>query len=426
MITSIEALNYQCLRYVKRDLEPFHILIGPNASGKSVFLDVIDFLGDLLHGGPEEAIELRANTIDELVWNHTGRCFELVVELSIPERIRNTKQNKVYTHCRYEVGIGQNENGEVSILSETFWLKEEAKLFAPPLKLFVPPLQRELFPTDPIGPETILIPQRKRTPKGWRKVVTKISESGNDWFRTEVGEWNNRFRLGPRRAALANLPEDEEKFPTAIWAKRLLMEGVQELMLNSYEMRNPCAPSSSRLYKPDGSNLPIVIRELKQKDPGRFKLWLRHIQTVLTDVQEIEVIERDEDRHLYISITYDTGLKVPSWLISDGTLRLLALTLLAYIPGENAIYLIEEPENGLHPEAVGAVFESFSSTYEAQVLVATHSPVLLSLAKPEQILCFGKTDSGATDIVSGIEHPALRNWKGEVNLSVLYASGVLG
>ena len=130
---------------------------------------------------------------------------------------------------------------------DTFWLKEEAK--SPEI-----PLQRELFPTEPINHETILIPQRKRTPKGWRKVVTKIGESGNDWFRTEVGEWNNLFRLGPRRAALANLPEDEEKFPTAIWAKRLLMEGVQELALNSYEMRNPCAPSSSQLYEPDGSN----------------------------------------------------------------------------------------------------------------------------------------------------------------------------
>ena len=419
MITSIEASNYQCLRYVKRNLEPFHILIGPNASGKSTFLDVIDFLGDLLHGGPGEAIELRANTIEELVWDHTGHSFELAIELIIPERLRYAKKKIAYTHCRYEVGIGQSGNGEVSILSETFWLKEEAKLSAPPL-------QRELFPIEQDCPETILIPRRKRAPKGWRKVVTKIGESGNDWFRTEVGDWNNRFRLGPHRAALANLPEDEEKFPTAIWAKRLLMEGVQELALNSYEMRNPCPPSSSRLYEPDGSNLPIIIRELKQKHPERFKLWLRHIQTVLTDVQEIEVIERPEDRHLYLSITYDTGLKVPSWLISDGTLRLLALTLLAYIPGDNAIYLIEEPENGLHPRAVEAAFLSFSSTYEAQVVVASHSPVLLSLANLKQVLCFGKTDSGATDIVSGIEHPALRNWKGEVNLSVLYASGVLG
>ncbi len=90
MITTIEALNYQCLRYVNRDLEPFHILIGPNASGKSAFLDVVDFLRDLLYEGPEGAMENRANTIEELLWNHTGHCFELAVELSIPERLRNT------------------------------------------------------------------------------------------------------------------------------------------------------------------------------------------------------------------------------------------------------------------------------------------------------------------------------------------------
>ena len=42
------------------------------------------------------------------------------------------------------------------------------------------------------------------------------------------------------------------------------------------------------------------------------------------------------------------------------------------------------------------------------------------------MLCFAKTDRGVTDIVRGKEHPMLRNWKGECNLSVLFASGVLG
>jgi predicted ATPase len=88
MITSIEALNYQCLRYVNRDLEPFHILIGPNASGKSTFLDVVGFLGDLLYEGPNGAVLNRANAVEELIWNHKGICFELAVELSIPERFR--------------------------------------------------------------------------------------------------------------------------------------------------------------------------------------------------------------------------------------------------------------------------------------------------------------------------------------------------
>ena len=43
MITLVEALNYRCLRYVHRPLKPFHVLVGPNASGKSTFLDVIGF-----------------------------------------------------------------------------------------------------------------------------------------------------------------------------------------------------------------------------------------------------------------------------------------------------------------------------------------------------------------------------------------------
>ncbi|MFN4258579.1 MAG: hypothetical protein ACK4RK_04730 [Gemmataceae bacterium] len=35
MLTLIEALNYRCLRYVHQPLGPFHILVGPNASGKT-------------------------------------------------------------------------------------------------------------------------------------------------------------------------------------------------------------------------------------------------------------------------------------------------------------------------------------------------------------------------------------------------------
>ena len=88
--------------------------------------------------------------------------------------------------------------------------------------------------------------------------------------------------------------------------------------------------------------------------------------------------------------------------------------------------MIEEPENGIHPSAVEAVYQSLSSVYDAQILMATHSPVILSLADADKVLCFKKTETGATDIVLGSEHPALKDWKGETNLGVLFAGGVLG
>jgi hypothetical protein len=48
------------------------------------------------------------------------------------------------------------------------------------------------------------------------------------------------------------------------------------------------------------------------------------------------------------------------------------------------------------------------------------------LAEPRQLLCFAKNPSGAVSIISGDKHPALKNWRGEVDLSTLYAAGVLG
>ena len=137
-------------------------------------------------------------------------------------------------------------------------------------------------------------------------------------------------------------------------------------------------------------------------------------------------IVREDDRHCYLIICYNGGLEVPSWMASDGTLRLLALTLPAYLSGFEGVYLIEEPENGIHPRAVETMYQSLSSVYQAQVLLATHSPVILSTVDAKDVLCFAKTDQGATDIVRGTEHPALRKWKGETNLGTLFAAGVLG
>ena len=422
MITRVEAHQYRCLKYISQPLGEFHVMVGPNGSGKSTCLDIVSFLGDFLRDGPEAAVlGGRARQFQEMVFGQQGDQFELAIEMNIPVGMGNGKNGNAPVVCRYELGLGQQAGEGIKILDETLWLVTQAGL----PRTGQSEMQRQLFPVEPSVPETLITaPGKKRSPQGWRKVVTKVSESGNDYFRAETGEWNNLFRLGPHRAALANLPEDMVKFPAATYFKRALLEGVQTLALNSAAMRQPASPSVSGKFRPDGSNLPQVVQTLRR---GRaFKDWLAHVQTVLTDVQDVEVVEREEDRHLYLRVRYDTGIQVPSWLLSDGTLRFFALTLLAYIKEKDEIYLIEEPENGVHPRAIEAVFQSLSSVYDSQVLLATHSSLLLGLARPDQILCFAKNPSGATDIVIGSQHPRLRDWKGQVDLGTLYASGVLG
>ncbi len=418
MIVCVEALNYKCLRYIRQDVGQFQVLVGPNASGKSTFLDVISFIGDLLLNGPEFAVEERAShsrRVSELTWHSTGNRIELAIEMKIPEHLAQRENNQSF--CRYEVAIGNTEDDpETRVLAESLLLLPERSA---PLRL-----QRELFPVEPQAPETILTGIKKQK-AGWRSVVKKIEESGNDYFRSETSDWNTQFRFGPTKAALANLPEDEHKFPVATWAKRLLLGGIVPLALNGAAMRQPAPRDRGLGLASDGSNLPSVIKNL-QKDPERFKQWIEHVRTALPNLEDVRTRERPQDRSVYLTAVFRNNLRIPSWLVSEGTLRLLALTIIAYIEPLDAMYLIEEPENGIHPKALEAVFQSLSSTYGSQVMVATHSPVFLRLAKPDQILCFAKTPEGATDIVRGSEHPRLRDWQGEVDLADFFAAGVLG
>lgn len=412
MICLVEALYYRCLRYISKELDNFHVLVGPNASGKSTFLDVISFLGDVVREGPENAVRKRTLNYSDLIWLKEGNSFELAIEMNIPDRYMEVVGRT--GNCRYEIAIGKlPETEEFGILSETMWFKplEEAGS-----------RQIQLFPSPQEPPQTIVVSGTRRN---WKKIVNKV-KGGNDNFYVETKGFDHAFKLGPQKSALGNLPEDENKFPVATWLKRTLMQGIQILMLNSEVMRKPSPPGMPKYFRTDGSNLPWVIERLSKEYPDRFKDWIEHLQTALPDLKYIKTILREEDKHRYIVLTYKNGFEVPSWMISDGTLRMLALTVLAYLPDIEGTLLIEEPENGIHPKAIETVFQSLSSVYNAQVLLATHSPVIISAAKIENILCFAKSAEGAADVIDGTNHPDLKEWKGETPLDILFASGVLG
>lgn len=411
MISLIEALDFRCLRYINQRLDRFLVLVGPNASGKTTFLDVVAFLGQLVSEGLEPALNERTQNFQDLVWQGSRDKFELAIELSIPDELTQLLTRKDYRIIRYEVSIGfAQETGEVQILSEKALLK-------------VTPLRKQRVGFFDIPPTTIMTVNRS---KGTKKVITKVS-GGNDNFYSETGKGGPlSFKLGPRKSALGNLPEDETKYPVSTWLKRFLTDGVEPITLNSMRMRKASPPGQAIKFLPDGSNLPWIIEMLRSRYKKRFSEWIAHLQTAFTDLVDIRTIERQDDKHRYLVLYYQNAAKIPSWVASDGTLRLLALTLPAYLPQATGVLLIEEPENGIHPRAIETVFKSLSSLYEAQVLVATHSPAVLGVTDTENILCFSRTSEGATKIVLGSEHPALKQWRGETDLGTLFAGGVLG
>lgn len=425
MIRQLEVKGLRALRYVSVDFEPFLVMVGPNACGKSTLFDALLLVRDVLASGLEAAVfgnarmNIAPRAVDplDLTWLRQGGGVEIAVTLALPNEIVE-KLGQRYRYARYELGI-HTDDGRLGFDHETLWLCDDVKRHEAH--------EQAQFPFPEMPPEHIVLLQNRKSPLGWRKVVSKVVDSGNDYFRSETSDWNNLFRLGPAKSGLANLPEDEQKFPAATWAKRVLMEGIHRLVLNAERMRMPSPAGSPSDFLPDGSNLPWVVHALENLRGSRAKRdWVAHLATTLDDLEDVETCEKPEDRSRYIQLRYKSGLIAPSWVLSDGTLRLLALTLLAYAPTTPSVVLIEEPENGIHPKAMETVMQSLASVYDAQVLCATHSPVVLSLLESSQILCFGKTADGAVDIIRGSNHPRLREWQSALNLGELFATGVLG
>ena len=427
MLRRVQILNYRCLRYVDVRLDHFRLLVGANASGKTTFMDALAFVGDLVSDGLEDAVVKRTRNFQDLVWNRpkdeASLGFELALEFEIPEKLQEQlsrgkrPRGKRFGCFRYEVKIGiEAESRQLAILRELGTLKPA-----------VTPEPQELplhFPAPPEPPGTVLMP---RVRDGSEKVILSKTDSGRDNFYAEVGSRIYPFRFKAQESTLGHIINDENKFPVATWVHKTLKNNVQRLILNSVNMRKSSAPDLGVVqFATDGSNLPWAVQRLQKQNEVDYKEWLTHLQYALPDLYNIRVVERPEDRHSYLMLRYKTGLEVPSWMASDGTLRLLALTLLAYLPDSRGLYLLEEPENGIHPQAVEPMYQSLSSVYGAQVFVATHSPVLLHLAEQNTILCFSKNEEGATDIVRGEEHPALRKWQGDMDLEMIFASGLLG
>ena len=102
-----------------------------------------------------------------------------------------------------------------------------------------------------------------------------------------------------------------------------------------------------------------------------------------------------------------SGYEIPSQNISDGTLRLLAFLVALYDVEQPDLICFEEPENGVHPWLLNKIMQLLAQVSTAgisgkptQIIITTHSPVLLNYVQPEQIRAVELNESGATQIRS--------------------------
>ena len=432
-ITRVEAFDYRCLRRVSQPLRPFQVLVGPNGSGKSTFVDALAFVCDLqqtsvegaVYGDHRVGVPMRAPDARHLTWMREGERFGLVVEARIPDPLREGIEDERLDTCRYECVI--DTKGPPVLVIESFWLRAEGVIDDGDGQ---DSCVDGWLPKEGDLPES---PEAIGTVRTARTTMTRLMSvvpTGSSTRRNACAPSDDvapalarGFAQGGKRALLP-VYAPESGYSSVAWFSDLIAP-LQRISLSGEALRRPSPPSTVAGIGPDGGNLANLIHNFKKEDAERFGLWIRHVREALPEIGDVRTHERPEDHHRYLVVHYRNGLKVPSWIVSEGTLRLLALTSLAYAPLPPGPCVVEEPENGIHPTALETVIQSLSSAYGRQILLATHSPLIATLADPQDVLCFGHSDETGTTAVCGHEHPRLENWQGHADLGTLLASGVL-
>ena len=416
MITLMEALNYQCLRNVSQTLDQFQILVGPNATGKSTFLDIAKFVGDIANSDLSSAVGKRTWNPKNLLYKHQGKMIKLAIEAKIPPDVRKKINTPYREFVRYEISL------EFIQAIQQFEIVDERVLLLDKKNNV-----RYSGTSNSIKRQNKSSTELSESETRFTNLISK-SRNGTASFRSESEDCHFDFNFSPQKSALGQLPEDYKLFPTSIWFRNLISNGGQRINLDSKTIRKPSPPTRALTMLFDGSNLPWLVARFRKVDSKQYRYWIEHLQMVVPDLTDISTIERPEDRHCYMNYKFFDGMELPSWMISEGTLRLTALTLPAYyreLQG-TGIFIVEEPENGIHPNAIDAVFDSLSSMYNSQVLLTTHSPAFVNLASLENLICFTKDEENSTSVIQATKIPIIKNWENRPNPGWLLASGVLG
>ncbi|MEO7331331.1 MAG: AAA family ATPase, partial [Minicystis sp.] len=119
---------------------------------------------------------------------------------------------------------------------------------------------------------------------------------------------------------------------------------------------------------------------------------------------------------------------VPGWMLSGGTLRLVALLALLRHPRPPSLLCIEEIENGLDTRSIHLVMDEILRATEAgrtQVILTTHSPYLLDLVPLESLVVVTRDEGGPPRFDRPNDHAELQAWAKRFAPGQLYTMGTL-
>ena len=344
-LLSLKAKNYRILRDVTIDMKDFNAFIGANASGKSTILDALRFLHDGLHARDFDAPMASRGGFLNLAWKGE-EAHQIDLAVTLQDGDDRVEWSVQITRQGYQ-----------------FHVKERVERFPPQ------------------SPPTVLLE----------------ADGGAGWWWSSNTNERVEMEQPFTACALASASADAN-FPARGIADYVRRWGFFDP--NPFLLRRDWTGLESSRFDHYGRNLGETLYALAETSSELMERILSATQAIVGLPKEIDTRE-SEDRFYFVQ--HEEGLEyaVHQMGISSGTLRVLALmTALHGEPGTNLLG-IEEPENYIHPGALAALIECLrSSQGQVQIMLTTHSPLLLDLLDDPNVVRVVQRNAGEGTAVS--------------------------
>lgn len=388
MLTRIEIDGFKSFEEFSVDLAPFVVILGTNASGKSNLFDAVQLLAGLAGNGVSDAIKgLRGEPLELFRRTPSGyaKTIRLAVEVLLDPTVRDPWGSEVtlgHTRIRYEIVL---EWREIRPGIDRVMVARES---AVPMMRKQDGWAKAMRPTREFRDAYLRYNRQK-------ELLSTEGEAAAVAFR--IHQDGKQGRTRPASAAEASVLSSITNAEFAhLFALREEMRSWRLLQLDPALLRQPASATAADLLQPDGANLAAVLARIKldtataERPAGVLADIAAELNALIPGVKSLDAALDMQTREYRAQLTMRDGVPYSSRVVSDGTLRVLALLTLLHDPRHRGLVCFEEPENGVHPARLKQLVHSLQRMVThpsdaslapgsplSQLLLNSHSPVVL-------------------------------------------------
>lgn len=412
MLATFTLRDFKSFREARLPLGPLTVLIGANAAGKSNVIEALRLLSWLAQGQKLSSIQYAVNSADRVV---RGRIEDLCHRGESQFDLGCVTDDRTSNRLNMQIGI---RDGELHIVAERID-EADAKV----------PLYNMDQPSKGLSTDAGVAYNNFST--GPNKPHITVSDQMAVFAQLESAV---SFKAGHKKAQEV-IPEVAKRYQ-GLLANILFLDPVPARM-REYSFTN-----DKRLLG-DGTNLSSVLHRLWGADTeAGAEPFATQRAAILAFIQSLpeqdiaglrfldgprgEVMVQLEETFGGKPTAYDASL------LSDGTLRVLAIAAAMLSAPEGSLVVIEEIDNGVHPSRARHLLDSIRSIAERRklrVLLSTHNPAMLDalpdVAVPDVVFCYRDPASGASKLVRMHEIPDVPELLVQGPLGHLMTSGAL-